>query len=69
MLKTQALVGAGRFELPTPCAQGIEIVSGSKATTSRDFNEMACDRLQSKNLHVVDSVAGSFLAVQHFDLQ
>ena len=59
------MVGAGRFELPTPCAQGIESLPPRKARTRLKVNEMARDRLQPRNPLVVDSVAGKFLSSQH----
>ena len=58
------MVGAGRFELPTPCAQDIEALPPFNAGTTCEFNEVACNRLQSRNSPVVDSVAGKFLGVQ-----
>jgi predicted DNA-binding antitoxin AbrB/MazE fold protein len=61
---TEDLVGAGRFERPTTCAQGIEALAPLEAGTEFEFNEMACNRLQWRNLSVVDSVAGGFLGFQ-----
>jgi hypothetical protein len=60
----EVLVGAGRFEHPTPCAQGIEALVPAYAATGFEFNEMACNRLQCLNSDVVDFVADGFLVVQ-----
>jgi hypothetical protein len=37
-LKTQGLVGEGRFERPTPCAQGIDALPPFDAATGCQFN-------------------------------
>jgi hypothetical protein len=54
----ERLVGAGRFERPTPCAQGNMAMLISRAITSNAINELSRNRLQSKNSYVVIFVAG-----------
>jgi len=60
----KTLVGAGRFERPTPCAQGIEALYLLNTETWFEFNDVPCHHLQSQNSHVVDYVAGNFLGFQ-----
>jgi len=60
----EQLVGAGRFERPTPCAQSIAALVPAYAATGFEFNEMACNRLQCLNSHVVDFVVDGILIVQ-----
>jgi hypothetical protein len=41
------LVGAGRFERPTPCAQGIETTRPHERKTGYRFNELRRNRLEA----------------------
>src|SRR5579872_6831460 len=58
------LVGAGRFERPTPCAQGNIAMHMRRATTSNKIKELRGNHLQSINRHVVNSVADRFIRFQ-----
>jgi hypothetical protein len=61
----ESLVGAGRFERPTPCAQGNIAMLMRRTTTSNKIKELRGNHLQSINRHVVNSVADRFIRFQH----
>ncbi len=58
------MVGAGRFERPTPCAQGIEALFLASAQVIMILT-VTDNHLQSKIARVVVPVAAHFLRVQH----
>jgi hypothetical protein len=59
------VVGAGRFERPPPCAQGIAAVVSNQCKNYFHFLHLRGHRLQLREPTVVNSVAAGCLSVQH----